>query len=493
MTPSARAPSGRSTGPASAARRAGPGEPGHGEPGRARPAPSGPRPSRSSRPAPTGSTVVALGAHRSVDVLAAQARRLRPEVVAIGDPSLAAELARPAARRDRGGGRAPRGWPPSPRWPTWSSTGWSGFAGLTVTLAALEAGRRLALANKESIIAGAPVVQRARRTPGAEIIPVDSEHCAIHQCLRAGAPTDVARLLLTASGGPFRGREPRASWPRSSVAEALGPSDLVDGPEDHRGLLHPDEQGPRGHRGPRAVRHPLRRHRRGGPSPVDRPLDGRVRRRRRRGPAVHARHAPAHRLRPGLSRTAARSPSGPSTGPSSRRLEFEAARPDRCSPASTSPTGPAGPATWPRPGSTPPTRWRWPPSSPAASRGRPSPRWWRAPSTATTPVAVGRRRRPGPRSARSTTCSRPTPPPAGWPSGWSPAGRRRHEHHRHPAAAADPPARAGRRRPGRPSRSSRPRRLGRRADRGHGGHRGPGRGHRPRPTCSSSSPPSSSS
>ena len=66
-----------------------------------------------------------------------------------------------------------------------------GFAGLTVTLAALEAGRRLALANKESIIAGAPVVQRARRTPGAEIIPVDSEHCAVHQCLRAGAGRDV--------------------------------------------------------------------------------------------------------------------------------------------------------------------------------------------------------------------------------------------------------------------------------------------------------------
>ena len=81
-----------------------------------------------------------------------------------------------------------------------------GFAGLPVTLAALGAGRRLALANKESIIAGAPVVQPARRMPGAELVPVDSEHCALHQCLRAGARADVARLLLTASGGPFRGR-----------------------------------------------------------------------------------------------------------------------------------------------------------------------------------------------------------------------------------------------------------------------------------------------
>ena len=83
-----------------------------------------------------------------------------------------------------------------------------GFAGLPVTLATLEAGARLALANKESLVAAAPVVAHARQTPGAEILPVDSEHCAIYQCL-VGSTTpghpDVARLLLTASGGPFRG------------------------------------------------------------------------------------------------------------------------------------------------------------------------------------------------------------------------------------------------------------------------------------------------
>ena len=83
-----------------------------------------------------------------------------------------------------------------------------GFAGLPVTLATLEAGARLALANKESLVAAAPVVARVRSTPGAEIWPVDSEHCAIHQCL-VGSPQpghpDVATLWLTASGGPFRG------------------------------------------------------------------------------------------------------------------------------------------------------------------------------------------------------------------------------------------------------------------------------------------------
>jgi 1-deoxy-D-xylulose-5-phosphate reductoisomerase len=110
-----------------------------------------------------------------------------------------------------------------------------GFAGLPVTLAALESGRRLALANKESLIAGAPVVQRARRTPGAEIVPVDSEHCALHQCLRSGrGAEEVGRLILTASGGPFRGRD-AAELAGVGVDEALahptwrmGPKVTVD-------------------------------------------------------------------------------------------------------------------------------------------------------------------------------------------------------------------------------------------------------------------------
>jgi 1-deoxy-D-xylulose-5-phosphate reductoisomerase len=78
-----------------------------------------------------------------------------------------------------------------------------GALGLRPTLAALESGARLALANKESLIAGGPLVLRAAR-PG-QIVPVDSEHSALAQCLRGGAPDEVARLVLTASGGPFRG------------------------------------------------------------------------------------------------------------------------------------------------------------------------------------------------------------------------------------------------------------------------------------------------
>jgi 1-deoxy-D-xylulose-5-phosphate reductoisomerase len=82
--------------------------------------------------------------------------------------------------------------------------GITGSIGLEPTLAALEAGRTLALANKESLIVGGALVTAAA-APG-QIVPVDSEHSAIAQCLRAGAPGEVRRLVVTASGGPFRGR-----------------------------------------------------------------------------------------------------------------------------------------------------------------------------------------------------------------------------------------------------------------------------------------------
>ncbi len=78
-----------------------------------------------------------------------------------------------------------------------------GALGLRPTLAALESGARLALANKESLVAGGPLVLRAARPN--QIVPVDSEHSALAQCLRGGAPDEVAKLVLTASGGPFRG------------------------------------------------------------------------------------------------------------------------------------------------------------------------------------------------------------------------------------------------------------------------------------------------
>ncbi len=149
--------------------------------------------------------VVALAASSSVELLGEQARRFRPSVVGLADASRAGELEAlvPAGTEVVAGPGALAALSSEADVVVNAVVG---FAGLPVTLAALGAGRRLALANKESLIAGGPVVQRVRNTAGAEIIPVDSEHCALHQCLRAGGSDEVSRLVLTASGGPFRGR-----------------------------------------------------------------------------------------------------------------------------------------------------------------------------------------------------------------------------------------------------------------------------------------------
>ena len=150
--------------------------------------------------------VVALGAGSDVVALAQQARTVRPQVVAIADADRAAELKEllPAGIRIEAGPDAMAAMAAEAEVVV---NGVVGFAGLQVTIAALSGGRRLALANKESLIAAGPVVRTVRDTPGAELVPVDSEHCAIHQCLRSADGTRrLAGIVLTASGGPFRGR-----------------------------------------------------------------------------------------------------------------------------------------------------------------------------------------------------------------------------------------------------------------------------------------------
>jgi 1-deoxy-D-xylulose-5-phosphate reductoisomerase len=174
--------------------------------------------------------VHALAAQSSAALLVRQASACTPDVVVIGDPALYGEVregvpdATDVLVGEEGMAEAARG-------ADVVLNAIVGFAGLPVTMATLEAGKRLALANKESLIAGAPVVQKARRTPGAEIVPVDSEHCALHQCLASVDGTSaVARLLLTASGGPFRG------WPAErlrsvSVEDALAHPTWSMGPK----------------------------------------------------------------------------------------------------------------------------------------------------------------------------------------------------------------------------------------------------------------------
>jgi len=172
----------------------------------------------------------ALGASGArPDLLIEQARTWRPKVVALADPVAAATVAAALPDCDvRAGEEALASLAEEGDVVV---NGVVGFAGLSVTLATLHAGRRLALANKESLIAAGPVVQRARRTPGAELVPVDSEHCAVHQCLRANDNRSrVARIVLTASGGPFRGRR-RDELASVSVDEALAHPTWSMGPK----------------------------------------------------------------------------------------------------------------------------------------------------------------------------------------------------------------------------------------------------------------------
>ncbi len=180
--------------------------------------------------------VIALAAGTSVGPVVDQVREFGPEVVVMATADAAAAVAEAVGTGVRVH-HGPEALADVARQADVAVNGVVGFAGLPVTLAALEAGKRLALANKESLIAAGPVVQRVRQTPGAELVPVDSEHCALHQCLRAneelaetGRPGRVARLVLTASGGPFRGRT-REELGQVTVEDALAHPTWSMGPK----------------------------------------------------------------------------------------------------------------------------------------------------------------------------------------------------------------------------------------------------------------------
>ncbi len=164
-----------------------------------------------SGPAPGGAPafeIVGLAAHRSVGALAEQARRFRPRVVSIGSEGAAAGL-----RAEIGGSTTrvvsgPEGLREVATLPEADLVlaGIVGAAGLGPTHAALRAGKTVALANKEALVMAGDTMLAAARAGAAELLPVDSEHNALHQCLRGERVEEVRRLVLTASGGPFFGR-----------------------------------------------------------------------------------------------------------------------------------------------------------------------------------------------------------------------------------------------------------------------------------------------
>ena len=151
--------------------------------------------------------VVALTAHSNADLLEAQARTWQPAYVGLVN----------SGRGDVGTwGRGTACLVEAATHPDVKIVvnGIVGAAGLEATLAALRAGKRVALANKETLVTAGELVMAAAREGGGDIVPVDSEHSAVLQCITGRRPVDVARLILTASGGPFR------TWDADRVAAA---------------------------------------------------------------------------------------------------------------------------------------------------------------------------------------------------------------------------------------------------------------------------------
>ena len=176
--------------------------------------------------------VVALGAGGNLEELARQVERFHPEIVSSTDPSAGSFLARrcprrcPEVRIGTEGAVAVATHPDAEL----LISAVVGAAGVYPTFRAVEAGKTIALANKESLVACGELMVSTARATGARLLPVDSEHNALHQCLRGNDGKTVQRLILTASGGPFRGR---------------GPSEL-DAVTPEQALRHPTwEMGPK--------------------------------------------------------------------------------------------------------------------------------------------------------------------------------------------------------------------------------------------------------
>jgi len=172
--------------------------------------------------------VVALAAGSNIPLVAEQIARHRPKVVSVATEKAAAELCRSLAGKSAAGAAVPEilfGPEGIDRVATHPDTEMLlsaavGVVGLLATYKAIECGKDIALANKEVLVAAGEVVMAAVARHGVALLPVDSEHNAIHQCLRAGASREVKRLVLTASGGPFR-RTPVSRLARVTPKQAL--------------------------------------------------------------------------------------------------------------------------------------------------------------------------------------------------------------------------------------------------------------------------------
>jgi 1-deoxy-D-xylulose-5-phosphate reductoisomerase len=169
--------------------------------------------------------LVALGAGHNVEVLAEQVSRHLPDLVSVASEAAAHDLRARLFQRNVDlprivigeAGLCEVATHPQAECVVSATVGAIGFV---PTLRALEAGKRVALANKETLVMAGELMTRAARASGAELLPVDSEHNALHQCLRGEASPEVRRIVLTASGGPFRTKS-KAEMECATVSDAL--------------------------------------------------------------------------------------------------------------------------------------------------------------------------------------------------------------------------------------------------------------------------------
>ncbi len=173
----------------------------------------------------TGIRVAALTANRKIDLLEQQARKFKPSFVAVYDEEAAKAFKLAVADMPIRVGSGMEGLIEAATLPESDCvvTAVSGAVGLRPTLAAIDAKKRIALANKETLVCAGDLVMARAREKGAEIVPVDSEHSAIFQCLMGRGAGELKKILLTGSGGPFRGR-------RREELEAITPEEAVRHP-----------------------------------------------------------------------------------------------------------------------------------------------------------------------------------------------------------------------------------------------------------------------
>ena len=169
--------------------------------------------------------VVALGAGHNVEVLADQIAKHLPELVSVDTEDAARDLRARLFESDIDLPRIVVGGAGLVEVATHGQadcvmSATVGAVGFVPTLRALEAGKRVALANKETLVMAGELMTQAARASGAELLPVDSEHNALHQCLRGEKRSEVRRIILTASGGPFRTKT-KTQMQESTVSEAL--------------------------------------------------------------------------------------------------------------------------------------------------------------------------------------------------------------------------------------------------------------------------------